>query len=110
MTKPIDPDEARQWIWDNAPILAHAKADRIYIEEFKRSKKALLMSESDEITAVAREQYALAHPDYIDLLRGLREAVRTEETLRWRMVSAETSIEIWRSKEASNRRIDKATA
>jgi hypothetical protein len=36
-------------------------------------------------------------------LKGLREAVEAEETLRWQMVAAEARVEVWRSQEASNR-------
>ena len=50
-----------------------------------------------------------SHADYIKLLEGLREAVETEERLRWEMVAAQARVEVWRSQEASNRAMDKIT-
>ena len=106
-SEPINPNRAVDYIRDNAGRFAAAKADRIYIEEFRKSKKALLMAESTASSAVAREQYAYSHPEYLALLDGLREAVRTEETVRWEMIAAQARIEIWRSQEASNRNQDR---
>jgi len=109
MSKPIDPQAAMQQIWELAPRYAKAKSERIYLEEYRKSKKALLMQTSQEKSAVMQERDAYADPDYIALLAGLRAAVEAEETLRWRMVASEAAIEIWRSQEASNRTIDRAT-
>ena len=38
------PDKAIQYLIDTAPLYAQAKADRLYLEEFRKSKKAQLMS------------------------------------------------------------------
>ena len=104
---PIEPHLAVDYIYVNAPKFAQAKANRVYIENFMRSKKALLMSESDAKAANEREQYAYAHHEYQALTLGLRAAVLEEETLLWAMKAAAFRIEIWRSQEASNRTQDK---
>lgn len=80
----------------------------MHLEEFRKSKKALLMAECPEKAANAREQYAYAHPEYIQLLDGLKEAVRAEEELRWKLVAAQMRVEIWRSVQANNRGQDRA--
>lgn len=98
-----DPDKAVQFIIDNAPVFAQAKANRIHIEAFMKTKKALLMKESTGKTVSERETDAYADKEYRDLLEGLREAVEVEETLKWRMTAAEASIEVWRTREATNR-------
>lgn len=98
-----DPHKAVDYILENGRKFAQAKANRVYLEEFRRSKKALLMGQSDETTAVAREQYALAHPEYINILEGIKAAVEVEEELRWHLVAAQARVEVWRSQEASNR-------
>lgn len=108
MTRAIDPQASVQWIWDNAPKLAKAKGERVYVEEYRKSLKALLMKASMEKTAVAREEDAYADPSYVDHLKAIRQAVEIEETLRWRMVSAEAAVEVWRSQESSARLIDRA--
>jgi hypothetical protein len=104
-----NPHDAIDYILKNSKRFAKAKAERIYLEEFRKSKKALLMSVCTEPTAVAREQWAYSHPDYITLLDGIRAAVEVEEQLRWELIAAQARVEVWRSENASNRFIDKAT-
>jgi hypothetical protein len=99
----IDPNEAIDFIFRHSKIFAAAKAERIYLEEFRKSKKALLMKESFEETIGAQEREAYAHPDYEKLLMGLREAIEIEEKLRWELVAAQARVDVWRSIEASNR-------
>lgn len=96
-------------MWKRAPEFAKAKAERIYIEGFLKSKKALLMGQVKNLPLGAQEREAYASPDYIGLLAALQVAVEQEETMRWRLVACQTSIEVWRSQNASNRMIDKAT-
>lgn len=105
----IDPNKAVDFIRDNGKKFAQAKADRIYLEEYRKSLKALLMKRSGENAVNAQEREAYAHPEYQELLKGLREAVEAEETLRWQMVAAEARVEVWRSQEASNRAEYRAT-
>ena len=105
--KQADPNKAVDYILANSAKFAEAKANRVYIEEFRKSKKALLMNESVESTVNAREQFAYSHPDYIKLLDGLKEAVRVEESLKWEMEAARLRVEIWRTQEATNRSTDR---
>jgi hypothetical protein len=100
----IDPNQAIDYIIKHAEMFAKAKAERIYLEEFRKSKKAILMKESFEETVGAQEREAYAHPDYRELLKGLREAIEIEEKLRWDLVAAQARVDVWRSIEASNRR------
>lgn len=110
MTKPIDPQAAIQVLWDTAPRLAKAKATRVYLEEYRKSLKAILMKSSNQTTAVLQEREAYSDESYIAHLAGLRVAVEEEEKLRWRMVASQAAIEVWRSQEASNRSIDRSAA
>lgn len=103
----IDPQKAVTFILTSAGEFAKAKAERVYLEEFRKSKKAILMRQSDESSAVAQEREAYAHPDYLSLLDGIREAVEKEELLRWQLVAAQARVEVWRSQEASNRSQDR---
>ena len=105
-----DANEAIDFIYKNAKPFAQAKAQRIYLEEFRKSKKALLMRLSGESAVNAREQYAYSHAEYLTLLEGIKEAVEIEEALRWQMVAAQARVEVWRSEEASARAMDRAAA
>jgi hypothetical protein len=66
------------------------------------------MSESEESTMAGKEMYAKKHQDYIALLHGLKEAVAIEEELKWKLISAQLAVEIYRTESANNRAIDKA--
>lgn len=89
-------DKAINYIRDNAPEFAKAKATRIYLENFLKSKKAMLMADSDSSSLGAKEMEALAHPAYLELLAGLREAVEQEERLRHMLEGAKLRFEQWR--------------
>jgi hypothetical protein len=108
--KLIDPQSAVDYMVKAAPAYAKAKAERIYLEEFRKSKKALLMQSSPHATAAMQERDAYAHPEYLGLLAALRVAVETEETARWMLTAAQARVEVWRSQEASNRVLDRTTA
>lgn len=105
----INPHDAVNFMIKNAKAYAQAKAEVTFIEQFRKSKKAILFSNAMGNTIAEKEAYAYSHPEYLDLLEGLREAVEEAERLRWLLVAAQARIDIWRSQEASNRGIDRAT-
>ena len=100
-----DPIRALNWIRDNAEKLANAKAERAYIEQFIKSKKAMLMQQVSENspTLAAQEREALAHPEYLELLKAHKEAVFIEEKVKALMTAAQNQIEIWRTLESTKR-------
>lgn len=102
---------AVDYIRDNAPKLAKAKAQRVYLEEFRKSKKALLMKDAmvkGIEAANAQEREAYADPEYIQILEGLGAAIEIEENIKWRMEAARLRVEIWRTESANNRMVDRA--
>lgn len=102
-----DPDRAVDFIIANSGKFADAKAKRVYLEEFRKSKKAILMAQSPAKTIGEREQYAYSHEDYLALLGGLKAAIEIEENLKWLLEAAKIRVEVWRTKEASNRNQDR---
>jgi hypothetical protein len=110
MSRDIDPHEAVDFIYRNAPKYAQAKAERVYLEEFRKSKKALLMKDSGLGSVAAQEVYAYAHPDYITNLDGLKAAVEMEETLKWGLIAAQIRTELYRTQSANNRSMDRAAS
>lgn len=109
MSREIDPHKAVYFIYETAPLYADAKAERVYLEEFRKTKKALLMKQCGLEAISAQEREAYANPDYLGVLEGLRVAVEKEETLRWHLIAAQARVEIWRTESANNRNIDRAT-
>ena len=110
MSEAFDPNDAVDFIYRTAPKYAQAKAQRVYLEEFRKSKKALLMKSCGETSVAAQEREAYSHSEYQELLKGLQVAVETEEGLRWSLVAAQARIEIWRTQSANNRGMDRAAS
>lgn len=97
-------EAASEFIRDNSNRIGKAKAERIYLEEFRKSKKALLYNQAPEGSIADRENYAYAHPEYLQVLEALKVAVQEEESLRWLMIAAQVRIELWRTRSANDRR------
>ena len=91
------------WIRDNAPKYAQAKANRVHVDEFRKSKKAMLMQKHSSLAVNGQEREAYADPEYIELLTVMKDAVEAEETLRWRLEAARLKAEVWRTLEANKR-------
>jgi hypothetical protein len=105
--------KAVDYILRNRDEFSKAKAERCYLEEFRKSKKALLMAEALQMgieAANAQERFAYSHIDYIALLDGIKQAIEREEFLKWGMEAARMRVDIWRSQEASNRMQDRVTS
>ena len=94
-----NPHKAIQFLIDTAPLYSKAKATRMYLEEFRKSRKAQLMSQAGTEVLGKQETYAYAHQDYIEILEGIRQAVETEEKYRWLMTAAQARIECWRTEQ-----------
>lgn len=104
-----EPTKAIQYIIDTAPLYAKAKADRMYLEEYRKSKKAKLMSQAGTEVLGKQETYAYAHADYVEILEGIKQAVEKEENYRWLLTAAQARIEVWRTQQYSMRAEIKAT-
>jgi len=104
-----EPTKAIQFLIDTAPLYAKAKADRMFLEEFRKSRKAQLASQAGTEVLGKQETFAYAHPEYIEILEGIREAVEKEERFRWLMAAAQARIEVWRTEQYSARIEQKAT-
>ena len=108
-----DINNAVDYLYTHGAKYAEAKGHRVYLEEYRKSQKAMLMksamTEGKAKTAAAAEVEAYADPAYVEILKGLQAAVEREEELRYALVSAQARIDVWRSQEASNRAQDKVT-
>ena len=85
---------------------APARANREYIDEYKKTMLSLLMKDAERngvSSAAAQERDARANVQYADLLDGLKAAVLEEEKIRYHMKAVEWEIEIWRTKQANER-------
>jgi hypothetical protein len=102
----MDTEELIHQFRNLADKYAPAKANREYLEEYKKSLLALLMKDAEKkgfSSATAQEREARADPRYIEQLEVLKQAVHDEEKLRYHMKATEIEIEVWRTREASAR-------
>ena len=102
---------AIDFIIRNSGDYAKAKAQRVFLEEYRKSKKALLMKEAmlkfDAVNAQEREAYS--HPEYQELLKGLAAAIEVEEDLKWKLEAARMRVDCWRTEESTKRMEMRAT-
>jgi 16S rRNA G966 N2-methylase RsmD len=98
-----DIEKALDYLRDNAPKAAKAKAERIYMEEYRKVVKAQIMRESDDKALGTQEAIAYADPRYRQHLEAMKEAVERDEYNKWMLTAAEAKIEAWRT-QCSNQR------
>jgi hypothetical protein len=87
-------------------LFAKAYAERMYLEEFKKSKLALLMKDAEMrgfSSAAAQEREARAHEEYLDLLIDLKTATEESEKLRWHLEVAKLGVAVWQTQNANER-------
>ncbi len=83
---------------------AQSQADHLF--EFRKSKKALLMQQAETAghkTAATQEREAYAHPDYIELLKGLQVATEQALSLKWQLDLFRMRFDWARTKAANTR-------
>lgn len=84
-----------------------AEAERQYLMEFRKSKKAILMAEAERTNPSMpigkQERYAYSHPEYIELLEGLQVAIERAISLKHRIQVITMRFEQWRSIKATER-------
>ncbi len=88
-----------------------AYAERTYLEEFRKSKLAMLMRDFEAqgfSTAAAQEREARASADYIQLLDSLRHATEQSEKLRWHLEISKLGVAVWQTTQANERMERKA--
>jgi len=86
---------------------ATAEANRAYLLEFRKSKKAMLMADAEAkepgLAIAKQEREAYSHPEYQELLEGIKVAVEQATALRFQIEVRKMRFESWRSKQATSR-------
>ena len=100
-----DIEKAVNWLKNNSDTSAKYKAERIYLEEYRKSLKALIMKDHVDLPVSAQEREGYADSRYINHLKALKIAIEQDEKQRFLRVSCEAKIEAWRSMSANLRSI-----
>lgn len=103
-----DIEKAVEYLRANARPAAQAKANRVYMEEYRKVVKAQIMREHDGVALGAQEAIAYADARYMQHLQAMKEAIEKDEYNRWMMTAAEAKIEAWRTQQANARAEGKA--
>jgi hypothetical protein len=96
-------DKALDYLRDNAREAAQAKANRVYVEEYRKVIKAQIMKEHGKLSAVLQEREAYADPRYAQHLQAIKQAVEIDEGHRFLRGAADAKIEAWRTQSSNTR-------
>ena len=106
----IDIEKHLATLRDVGPLFAEAKGHRAMCEGLLKVTFAEQVRLSQGKTVAEREADAMVSAGYREALDGYAVAVEQEEKHRRALITAEAAIEVWRSLESTNRRMDRAAA
>lgn len=92
-----DAQKAGDYVRDHASAAATARAERLYVEEYRKTLKAELMKEHAAESIGAQEREAYSDPRYKEHLIAIRDAVRRDEYERYMIEAAKIKVSAWQS-------------
>ena len=101
-------DKALAYLRDTALDAAKAKAQRLYLDDYSRVLRALIMSEHLAEPVNAQERHAYADIRYKTHLEALKTAIFEDEKCRFLREAASAKVEAWRTYQANLRSEGKA--
>ena len=99
----VEIEKALDYLRDNAEDAAMARANRLYMEEYRKVVKAQIMSQYDNLPLGAQERNAYSDPAYIDHLKAMHTAIEQDEKHRFLLSAANAKIDAWRTHMATER-------
>lgn len=96
-------EKAVHYLHENARAHAQARAERVYMEEYRKVMKAQIMNEVMNEPEHKRESRAYADPRYIAHLDAMRTAIQKDEEGRFLREAASATFEAYRTQEATRR-------
>ena len=94
-------EEAVDYLSTSADEHAKDRANRLYLEAFTKTLKALIMKEHSDKPISAQEREAYASPRYHSHLKALQIATELDEKNRFLRQGAEAKISAWQTKNAN---------
>jgi len=96
-------ENALEYLRTNAAKAAKAKAERVYMEEFRKTVKSMEMQKHMDKAVTAQEREAYSSEVYQKHLEAMRTAIENDEYNRWGMVAATATLDAWRTENANRR-------
>ena len=103
MISEADIDKALSYLRDNANEDAQARAERLYLEEFKKTVLAQEQAKSTAQSVAASEIDARTSDAFLKTLENYKTAIYNDERRRFLRSAAEAKIEAWRTLESTRR-------
>ena len=97
-----DIEKALDFLRDSAESAAVNRSNRVYMEEYRKSLKAQLMSDNLDMAVNAQEREAYKNVEYITHLDAMKEAIYQDEKLRFLIEAAKIKISAWQTMEKAN--------
>ena len=88
---------------DNPENAAAARADRLKLEYMLKHTKAMLMAQDKTLPVSAQERNAYTDQKYVTAVEELRDAIYADELQKGYREAATTTIDAWRTQQASLR-------
>jgi len=96
-------ERAQDFLRTNAKKSGELRGERVYCEEYRKSLKAILKSESNKKIQGDKDDYAYSHDRYLEHLDKLRKAVIADEENRALREAACMKIQVWQTQSANTR-------
>ena len=96
-------DRVLSYLRDNAEKDAHARAERLYLEQWLKTILAQEQSKINASSVAAAEMGARISQPYIAALSAYKEAIYEDERRRFLRAAAEAKIEAWRTQSSNER-------
>ena len=96
-------EKALDWLRVSAVQCAKARAERIYLDEYSKALRSILMKEHGNLSVSAQEREACSDPRYVSHLDALRIAVENDAKMQFLRAAAEAKLEAWRTMHATER-------
>lgn len=102
-----DVEAALSGLFDHAGEAAKRRAERLYMEEYRKVVKAEEMGKSNASTIGEQERQAYASENYKEHLDAMRTAIELDERARFKMQAFAATIDAWRTQESNLRAMGK---
>lgn len=92
-------EKALHFLVNSASEAGQNRANRIYLEEYRKSLKAQIMSQYQELPVNAQEREAYKNVEYIEHLDAMKSAIQEDEKMRFLIEAAKVKISVWQTME-----------
>ena len=96
-------EKALAYLRDSASKAAKARAEKLYLDEYCKPLKSLIMRENTSEAIGAQEARALADPRYKTHLEALKAASEASDYLIFMREAADAKLRAWQTMRATER-------